>query len=241
MAQPGAGRAPARGGARRARRRRPSTRSVRFATRPRSMCSVAATSAADVRSTSIASSARSSGSTRCAAASSCVAGERRQRGLAARDEPDRLEQLGAARAALSTMPVGARHAGEQLDLVVGQRRVEDHARARRPRSSAAGTARSRRPSRRWCSSSTTSGRSRASSSCGVGDAGGRADRHQAGLGAQQHARARRELPAGDRRSRRGSRGQPSQGRSIRSKPWIGRAASANVEAVPPRTRSSCAA
>jgi hypothetical protein len=53
--------------------------------------------------------------------------ERRQRGLAARDEPDRLEQLGRRRR-LVDEPVGAGDARQQLDLGIGQRRVEDDAR-----------------------------------------------------------------------------------------------------------------
>ena len=107
-------------------------RSIRRPTLRRSSRSVSATSPAGVPSTSIASSARSSGSTRWAAASSPRI-ERRQRGAAAGDDADRLEQLGGL-GRLVDQPVRAGHAGQQR---VGLGRVEDHLRRVRQRLQAA--------------------------------------------------------------------------------------------------------
>ena len=58
------------------------------------------------------------------------AAQRRERALATGHEPDGLEELGRRLPALVDQPVGADDAGEELDLVVGQRRVHDDARAR---------------------------------------------------------------------------------------------------------------
>ena len=85
----------------------------------RSSRSVAATSAGSVRSISIASSARSSGSTRWAASVELLAIQRRQRVPAARHHADRLEEL-LRRGGLVDQPVGAGDArGDRQGRVAG--------------------------------------------------------------------------------------------------------------------------
>ena len=137
-------------------RSRPSRRSTRRVKRRVSSFSVSRTSAAGVRSTSIASSARSSGSTRWAAASSCarvsggsaiapratrriaskssaggaeLAG--RQRGQCAEalgHHAQRLEEL-VGRGLLVDDAVGARHAQRDFQRRIARLGVGDHARA----------------------------------------------------------------------------------------------------------------
>ena len=107
---------------------RPSRRSTRRVNRRRSSFSVSRTSAAGVRSTSIASSARSSLSTRAAAARSCPGVKRRQRGTAAGDGAQRLEQL-VGRRLLVDDAVGAGDAQRDLERGVARLGVGDDARA----------------------------------------------------------------------------------------------------------------
>ena len=169
-----------------------------------------ATSAAGVRSTSIASSARSSGSTRCGGGVELLARQRRQR--AVRRGPPRAAPRTARRACacLSTSAVGARRRARRSRAPVASPRCRATTRGGRAGAQDAAAQRQPSPSPRYGSSSTMSGALRATSSSAVLAPAGGADRHEAGLGAQQHRRARREWPAGGRRWRCGSRHAPSQ-------------------------------
>ena len=100
------------------RRSRPSIRSIRRATRPRSIRSVSATSAGGRAVDEHREQRQVVGLDAVRGGVELRARERRERRGAARDAPDRLEQL-VRRGRLVDEPVGAGHAGEHLDLVAG--------------------------------------------------------------------------------------------------------------------------